>query len=111
MSGPVRRSLAAVLFLLLVPGVSEVVENLVHVAIHGHAAHARPSGDRHSEPGPEHGCNGTFHLCSCHASLSYLVAKPLPPLRSRPPDALSRPRERASLHTGYHHIPERPPRV
>ncbi|HEX9733771.1 MAG TPA: hypothetical protein VGG06_17505 [Thermoanaerobaculia bacterium] len=111
MSGLARRGLAAVLLLALVPGVSEIVENVVHLAVEGHAAHARPSGDQHSEPGPEHGCNGTFHLCSCHHSLSFLPAVAPPAVRRAAPDGSPATPETTSPRAGFHHIPEKPPRA
>jgi hypothetical protein len=63
----------AVLAWTLVPGINELAENLGHLAREGHLAHAAPDGDRHEPIGPEHGCTGTVHLCSCCPSVSYLL--------------------------------------
>lgn len=105
-----RRGLVFVLLLALAPGLGEVVENVVHLVVHGHLAHAEAQGDHHAERLPEHGCSGTFHLCSCH------TARGLRPARSprvRSPDlidVLASPRA-ASTRNGFHHVPERPPRA
>jgi hypothetical protein len=73
---PVKRWIvylgALTLLWIIVPGVVEATENLVHLARIGHLAHAEESGDSHSDPSPEHGCDGLFHLCSCHLTLTGL---------------------------------------
>lgn len=56
----------------LAPGVGEAVENAVHLVLEGHTAHAEPDGDRHTPSGPEHGCTGVMHSCSCCVSQSFL---------------------------------------
>ena len=59
------RLLAVLLVLAIWPALSETVETVVHVAEHGDLAH-----DPADHPGEnplgsdEHGCSGTFHLCS-----------------------------------------------
>lgn len=55
---------------MLTPGLTEAAENLWHVVRSGHAAHAADQGADHEPEGDEHGCSGTFHLCSCHHSTS-----------------------------------------
>ena len=65
---------------MIFPGALEATENLAHALRSGHLAHAAESGDSHSDPGPEHGCNGTFHLCSCHLTASGLLAAAGPTL-------------------------------
>lgn len=65
-------AIAALLIWALVPGVGELLENAVHIVQKGHFAHAVPDGD-HDPAGPEHGCTGTQHLCSCCVSLSFLI--------------------------------------
>ncbi len=99
------------LLLALAPGLGEVVENVVHLATQGHLAHAQETGDQHAERGPEHGCNGTFHLCTCHNSSTGL--RPGRPPRARFPDLVDTlaPAPAGSTHTGFHHVPERPPRA
>jgi len=64
------RIVAFWLLVLIAPGSSEAIENLAHLATSGHFAHSAESNDTHSEPGPEHGCTGTFHLCACHGPVS-----------------------------------------
>lgn len=58
------RVIAILLALSLLPSV-EIVEAAVHLVVHGDAAH----GGGHDDSGlgqDEHGCSGTFHVCSCH---------------------------------------------
>lgn len=52
----------------MTPGLSEAGENLWHLLRTGHTAHAQAEGSDHAPEGDEHGCTGTFHLCSCHHS-------------------------------------------
>lgn len=59
---------------LLVPGLTEAAENLWHLAVAGHAAHAMAAGDDHAPRGDEHGCSGSFHLCACHHSTTPILA-------------------------------------
>lgn len=67
-----RRSAAHLLIAVLVwsltPGLNELAENLWHLAVSGHTAHAIEQGNDHAPEGDEHGCSGTFHLCGCHHS-------------------------------------------
>lgn len=79
--------LALILLWTLVPGAGEVAENVIHLVLHGHSAHAEPDGDTHAPDGPEHGCSGTLHLCSCHVSLSCVAHQ----LSSQAPDQPNRP--------------------
>jgi len=64
------RGLILALIWMLTPGLTETAENLWHVVRWGHAAHAADQGADHEPKGDEHGCSGTFHLCSCHHSTS-----------------------------------------
>jgi len=78
----------AIAALMLRAGAGETVENVLHLAAHGHAAHdtahagreqaGSTRGDAHSDP--EHGCAGHFHVCHCcahpvmaSASLGFVV--------------------------------------
>jgi hypothetical protein len=56
------------LVLLVTPGLLEATENLWHLAAAGHTAHSSEAGADHQPTGDEHGCTGSFHLCSCHRS-------------------------------------------
>lgn len=56
----------------LMPGAFEVVESTAHLVTEGHLPHASHAADQHEPSGPEHGCTSVFHLCSCHASLSFI---------------------------------------
>lgn len=61
-----RPLVVATLAWLLVPGLSEATENLWHLLRTGHGAHDLSAGAGHAPQDEEHGCTGTFHLCSCH---------------------------------------------
>ena len=66
--------LALLLIFGLMPGGAEIIENVVHLATDGHTAHAVDDA-AHAPQGVEHGCSGSMHLCECHSSPSFLVAK------------------------------------
>ena len=86
-------AVSVLLLWVLTPGLAEFVENAVHLVENGHFAHATPAGDSHPSPGPEHGCTGTFHLCSCCQSPNLVFAQnsaQVPELASRELDALTR---------------------
>jgi len=70
----VRRIAALVLLLALFPGAGEAIENAVHLAGFGHTAHASGTTDKHQPSGTEHGCAGTFHLCSCCMQVSGVLS-------------------------------------
>ena len=76
------RIVALALLWMVLPGAMEATENLGHLLSSGHLAHAAESGDSHSESGPEHACNATLHLCSCHLTALGLLEKPAPPTAS-----------------------------
>jgi hypothetical protein len=65
-----RPLVALAVIYLMVPGANETLENLVHLAIHGHGAHAVDDAD-HDFGESEHGCSGPYHLCACHSSLPF----------------------------------------
>lgn len=67
---------------VMTPGLVEVTENLWHLATTGHSAHAPGMGADHAPAGDEHGCSGSFHLCSCHATVVAELAL-APPVRPR----------------------------
>ncbi len=52
------------------PGAFEAIEDLLHVAYDGHTAHDA-GHDAHER---EHGCTGTFHVCSCCASPMFVAS-------------------------------------
>lgn len=66
--------IALVLVFVLTPGMTELAENAAHVVTQGHGAHAFDDTD-HAPMGDEHGCSGTFHACSCHASPAFIVGQ------------------------------------
>lgn len=66
---------------LLTPGLTEVTENLWHLAVAGHTAHSLAAGDDHRPRDDEHGCSGTFHFCACHHSVTPTLAQATMPRR------------------------------
>lgn len=62
------------LLLVLFPGTGEAIENAVHLVGFGHTAHATGTPDQHEPSGTEHGCGGTFHLCSCCVQVTGVLA-------------------------------------
>ena len=68
---------ALILVLAIMPGSLEVFESAFHLMTEGHLAHAAADGDHHEE-GPEHGCTPIFHVCGCHASLSFVGPQVVP---------------------------------
>ena len=108
---PARFGLVFALLLALAPGLGEVVENVLHLVTEGHPAHAQGHGDEHAARSPEHGCTGTFHFCSCHGSATGLKPARSPRVQAQDVIAtLALPRA-GSTGTGFHHVPERPPRA
>lgn len=65
------RILALLLVLAIIPSGMELVELAVHIVRYGDVAHA-DQHDKSTKPigSDEHGCSGTFHLCSCHQVVS-----------------------------------------
>jgi len=99
----------AILLWTLLPGTWELAENVGHFLSKGHLAHSGSAEHEHSEPGAEHGCSGTLHLCPCHVSPLGLLAfrRPIPPAPSgEPRDVVTLVPD---LLPGYGHPPERPP--
>lgn len=77
------RICAFAIVLAILPGTGELVENVAHLALEGHFAHAEADGDHHPPSGPEHDCTPTLHLCGCHASLALAGDCALPAIRLR----------------------------
>ena len=102
------RLVALTLLWVIFPGSLEATENLAHILANGHLAHAEEAGDSHSDPGPEHGCNGVFHLCSCHLTpLGRLTDSQLAPTIT---DEHALPVDRSSDRAfGHQHDIEHPP--
>ena len=104
------------LFLLLTfvatvnPVVIEGIENVVHLGMEGHLAHAAEDGDDHEPASPEHGCTDLAHSCGCCASQVYSIASSPTPTRS---EAVSpAPSEDGpSLPHGFLGSLERPPKA
>ena len=64
--------MAIIMIYLMTPGAGEFAENIVHLAINGHTAHALDDAAHQSE-GDEHGCSGPFHFCQCHTSTPFTI--------------------------------------
>lgn len=67
--------LVTLLVFLVTPGLIEAGENFWHLVTEGHGAHSPAAGEDHEPEGDEHGCTGSFHLCTCHRT---------PPSRTEP---------------------------
>ena len=52
----------------LSPGLDEVAEAVVHLAMSGHLAHTEADHGDLGNQGDEHGCGTTQHHCGCCAS-------------------------------------------
>jgi len=104
------RLIALALLWIVFPGAMEATENLAHLLNSGHLAHATETGDSHSEPGPEHGCNATFHLCSCHVAPTGVLAAGAPAAGIEYADPLLAQFEQHASLPHLHNI-EHPPQV
>lgn len=108
-----RRTAASFLLgtfvLFALPGMTEVIENLVHLVEAGHTAHAVDTDDHHADAGDEHGCTGSYHLCSCCTSLPACaaVASVTPRLGSATPSHA--PDHPDQIGSGFVREIERPP--
>jgi hypothetical protein len=82
------RWLTFLLVLAIAPGTMEVVETAVHYAKYGDLSDAADDVHGTSPLGvDEHGCSGTFHLCSCHCGQSVRAPDQVATLTpSIPPD-------------------------
>tara|TARA_R110002096_G_scaffold361075_3_gene554182 strand:+ start:84757 stop:85089 length:333 start_codon:yes stop_codon:yes gene_type:complete len=73
----IAQIIALVVAYMMAPGVSELSENAVHLVIHGDTAHSGEADHEESTSTDEHGCSGSFHVCSCcHATID-LSRKPV----------------------------------
>lgn len=50
---------------MMAPGVAELSETAVHLVVHGDSAHTGGAGHEKPDGADEHGCSGSFHLCTC----------------------------------------------
>ena len=109
-----QRLLGSVLILVFAATVNPVViegfENVVHLGVEGHLAHAEEDGDHHEPENPEHGCTDLAHSCGCCASQVYSFANSTSPARS---DAFSTgmSEDGSSLTLGFVGTLERPPKA
>lgn len=110
-----RSVLTSLLVLLLawslVPGGTELAENVYHLAVHGDFAHSGPARQDHKPFGGEHGCGGGFHLCSCcHTQPTVSEEKPVLASARPSPEPLS-PCVLLTVAQGFGSNPEQPPRA
>ena len=105
------RILVIALVYLVTPSLTEAAENVWHLLSTGHDAHAVEAGSDHAPQGDEHGCSGTYHLCSCcHTAPG--DSAPLVILRScEPPDRHARAAVLTSLPSPFLGNPDHPPRA
>lgn len=59
------RLLVLCLAMFVLPNLAEAAENVWHLLATGHDAHDQQAGSDHAPEGDEHGCSGTYHLCTC----------------------------------------------
>lgn len=64
--------IAGIMVYAMTPGMSEIVEDVFHLLAEGQAAHESADAD-HEPQGEEQGCSGTFHICQCHSSVTFLT--------------------------------------
>lgn len=103
-----RALLIAVLCLGFTPGLGELLSDGLHAATEGHSPHA----DCHEAPGPEHGCTGWQHNCSCHSSQRVALSDLGTAIAPATAQALQRPRgPRGMGPAGTRSSLERPPRA
>jgi len=74
---------SVVVVFFMAPGASEVVENVSQLMIDGPAFEASADVDRESQ-NDESGCSGTFHVCHCHSSVSFLTGSTAPDVAVSP---------------------------
>lgn len=105
------RLLVFALAWLVTPGLTEATENLWHLLQAGHGAHAQAQGADHAPEDAEHGCSGTFHLCSCHSAPAPALTAGLPRLGEL--DDAEGVRRSSAQHLSDPHRspPDRPPQA
>ncbi len=67
--------MALMLAYAITPGAGEMVENVAHYLLDGHAAHAAHNADQ-APHGDAHGCSGPFETCPCHGTSAFLAESP-----------------------------------
>lgn len=105
------RLLVLALAALLTPGFVEAAENLWHLAAAGHGAHASDAGPSHRPQDEEHGCTGTFHLCSCHPAPAWRIASGTRTAESLIPAGRRTAPPAGHRLDGYHTALLQPPRA
>jgi hypothetical protein len=105
------RFVVVLLLWSIVPGMAEALENAAHWVREGHFAHQESDTDSHSDPGPEHGCTGTFHTCPCHSSAAANQPSSLREVRAPNTDSESARRLFNPPLMGYPHGIYHPPQL
>ncbi len=76
-----RKILTLLLVVSLLPGLSEIVENVEHLLHDGHLPHSEQhDSEKYAEShedglDEEHGCTPMSHNCGCHASAPAILAE------------------------------------
>lgn len=67
----------------MVPGASALVESVSCLVADGPAVQASADVD-HDSQNDESGCSGTFHVCQCHSSVTFLSGSRFPDIAVAP---------------------------
>jgi len=75
-----RRLIAITVAVLMLPGLTEILESVEHLVHDGHLPHSEQhevelaSEDHDATLGDEHGCTPISHQCGCHVSAPAILA-------------------------------------
>ncbi len=75
--------ISVLVIFFMAPGASQIVENVSQLMTDGPAAQASADVERGSH-NDESGCSGTFHMCQCHSSVSFLTGSTAPKVAVAP---------------------------
>ena len=102
------RCLALVLVWQMIPATGELAENVVHLLLEGHLAHALPDAD-HQPEDAEHSCSGPYHFCFCHTGPSFVITAAQPGLAPLAAQSRCCQPDEGSLRSGHPRQVFRPP--
>jgi hypothetical protein len=68
--------MALVLAYVIAPGAGEIIENVAHYLLDGHAAHAAHEDADQTPHEDAHGCSGPFQTCPCHGTSAFVADSP-----------------------------------
>ena len=105
----IAQIIALLVAYMMAPGMSELSENAVHLVMHGDTAHSGEADHEASTSTDEHGCSGSFHVCTCCHATIVLSRKVI----SQPGNVTAEPQSATSpddmLDGGFQHDVFRPP--